>query len=133
MIHSTYHWIHSMDFMQQKADALTQSGVFSGIEWRVDQHAETLFAGRSGAQDVETGSGIPDQAVYRIYSMTKPIVSVLALILIEQGVFRLNTPLSELRPATSIIHPERTSDKTWQLSTATYAHWRLHNPRPAQR
>ncbi len=87
-----------MDFMQQKADALTQSGVFSGIEWRVDQHAETLFAGRSGAQDVETGSGIPDQAVYRIYSMTKPIVSVLALILIEQGVFRLNTPLSELDP-----------------------------------
>ena len=87
-----------MDFMQQKADALTQSGVFSGIEWRVDQHAETLFAGRSGVQDVQTESGIPDQAIYRIYSMTKPIVSVLALILIEQGVFRLNTPLSELDP-----------------------------------
>ena len=87
-----------MDFMQQKADALTQSGVFSGIEWRVDQNAEVLFSGRSGVQDVETGSGIPDQAIYRIYSMTKPIVSVLALILIEQGVFRLNTPLSELDP-----------------------------------
>ena len=87
-----------MDFMQQKADALTQSGVFSGIEWRVDQNAEVLFSGRSGMQDVETGSGIPDQAIYRIYSMTKPIVSVLALILIEQGVFRLNTPLPELDP-----------------------------------
>ena len=87
-----------MDFMQQKADALTQSGVFSGIEWRVDQNAETLFTGRSGLQDVQTGSGIPDQAIYLIYSMTKPIVSVLALILIEQGVFRLNTPLSELDP-----------------------------------
>ena len=85
-----------MDFMQHKADALTQSGVFSGIEWRVDQHAETLFTGRSGVQDVQTGLGIPDQAIYRIYSMTKPIVSVLALILIEQGVFRLNTPLTEL-------------------------------------
>ena len=87
-----------MDFMQQKADALTQSGVFSGIEWRVDQNAEVLFSGRSGSQDVETGSQIPDKAIYRIYSMTKPIVSVLALILIEQGVFRLNTPLSELDP-----------------------------------
>jgi CubicO group peptidase (beta-lactamase class C family) len=85
-----------MDFMQQKADALTQSGVFSGIEWRVDQHAETLFTGRSGVQDVQTGLGIPDQAIYRIYSMTKPIVSVLALILIEQGVFRFNMPLTEL-------------------------------------
>ena len=85
-----------MDFMQKKAEALTQSGVFSGIDWRVDQHAETLFIGRSGVQNVQTGSAIPDQAIYRIYSMTKPIVSVLALILIEQGVFRLNTPLSEL-------------------------------------
>lgn len=84
--------------MQKRADALTQSGVFSGIEWRVDQHAETLLIGRSGVQDVQTGLGIPDQAIYRIYSMTKPIVSVLALILIEQGVFRLNTPLSELDP-----------------------------------
>ena len=63
MLHSTYHWIHSMDFMQQKADALTQSGVFSGIEWRVDQHAETLFAGRSGVQDVQTESGILDVCV----------------------------------------------------------------------
>ena len=63
-----------MDFMQQKADALTQSRVFSGIEWRVDQNAKVLFSGRSGSQDVETGSQIPDKAIYRIYSMTKPIV-----------------------------------------------------------
>jgi hypothetical protein len=34
-----------MDFMQQKADALTESGVFSGIEWRVDQHTEVLIKG----------------------------------------------------------------------------------------
>jgi len=87
-----------MDLLQQKADALTQSGVFSGIEGRIDQNAHPLFAGRSGMQDVQTAMGIPDGAIYRIYSMTKPIVSVLALVLVEQGVFRLNTPLSELDP-----------------------------------
>ncbi len=85
-----------MDFLQQKADALTQSGVFSGIEWRVDQNAQTLFSGQSGMQNVQTGVGLPDNAIYRIYSMTKPIISVLALRLVEQGVFRLNTPLSDL-------------------------------------
>jgi CubicO group peptidase (beta-lactamase class C family) len=85
-----------MDFLQQRADEFTQTGIFSGIEWRVDQDAQTLFAGQSGVQNVQTGMAIPDKAVYRIYSMTKPIVSVLALILIEHGVFRLNTPLSEL-------------------------------------
>jgi len=85
-----------MDFLQQKADALTQSGVFSGIEWRVDQNTQTVFSGQSGMQNVQTGVGLPDNAIYRIYSMTKPIISVLALRLVEQGVFRLNTPLSDL-------------------------------------
>ena len=84
-----------MDFLQQKADALTQSGVFSGIEWRVDQNTQTVFSGQSGTQNVQTGVGLPDNAIYRIYSMTKPIISVLALRLVEQGVFRLNTPLSD--------------------------------------
>ena len=52
-----------MDFLQQKADALTQSGVFSGIEWRVDQNAQTLFSGQSGMQNVQTGVGLPDNAI----------------------------------------------------------------------
>ena len=85
-----------MDFLQQKADALTQSGVFSGIEWRVDQNTQTVFSGQSGMQNVQTGVGLPDNAIYRIYSMTKPIISVLALRLVERGVLRLNTPLSDL-------------------------------------
>ena len=85
-----------MDILQRKADNLTQSGIFSGIEWRVDHDTKCMFAGHSGIQNVQTGACIPSGAVYRIYSMTKPIVSVLALQLIEEGLFRLNTPLSNL-------------------------------------
>ena len=87
-----------MDILQRKADNLTQSGIFSGIEWRVDHDAKCTFAGHSGVRNVQTGACIPDGAIYRIYSMTKPIVSVLALQLIEEGLFRLNTPLSDLDP-----------------------------------
>jgi len=55
-----------------------------------------VFSGRSGVQCTRTLSEIPTNAIYRIYSMTKPVLSVLALKLIEEGYFRLNTPLAEL-------------------------------------
>jgi len=85
-----------MNLLQRKADHLTQSNIFSGIQWRVDQDGEMVFSGRSGVQCTRTLSEIPTNAIYRIYSMTKPVLSVLALKLIEEGYFRLNTPLAEL-------------------------------------
>ena len=87
-----------MNFLQQQVDALTQSGVFSGIEWRVDQNAQTLFAGWSGVQNVQTGMGIPDKAVYRIYSMTKPITSIALMMLFEEGRFQLTDPVFKFIP-----------------------------------
>jgi CubicO group peptidase (beta-lactamase class C family) len=38
--------------------------------------------------DPEANAPLLDSSIYRIYSMTKPIVSVMALILIEQGRLR---------------------------------------------
>ena len=87
-----------MDFLQLKADSLTDKGFFCGIEWRVDHMGNPLFSGQSGFRDTETGMAIPTGAIYRIYSMTKPIISVLALKLIEEGVFRLNSPVSDFDP-----------------------------------
>lgn len=61
---------------------------FAGIEWHVEQAGATLTSGRVGAADT-AGTPIPDSAIYRIYSMTKPVVSLMALILVEQGRLRL--------------------------------------------
>jgi CubicO group peptidase (beta-lactamase class C family) len=77
----------------------TDSKKFAGIEWLVEHHGKTIASGRSGYADVQTRTPIPDGALYRIYSMTKPVVSVMALILIEQGRLHLYDMLAAFNPA----------------------------------
>lgn len=83
----------------QVAERYVDAGKYSGIEWLVERRGETLAEGRAGQADPAAGLAIPDKAIYRIYSMTKPIVSVLALMLIEQGKLRLFDMLPAFNPA----------------------------------
>ena len=84
-----------MDYLQKTADKLVSERLFAGVEWRIDQGGKNIFAGKSGVQDLATNSEIPESAFYRVYSMTKPIISVLALKLIEEGYLQLTSTLAE--------------------------------------
>ena len=84
-----------MDYLQKTADKLVSERLFAGVEWRIDQGGKNIFAGKSGVQDLATKSEIPERALYRVYSMTKPIISVLALKLIEDGYLQLTSTLAE--------------------------------------
>ena len=77
-----------MDYLQKTADKLVSERLFAGVEWRVDQGGKNIFAGKSGVQDLARKAKIPENALYRVYSMTKPIISVLALQLIEDGILK---------------------------------------------
>jgi CubicO group peptidase (beta-lactamase class C family) len=46
-----------------------------------------------GQRDVEAGTPVETDTIWRIYSMTKPITAVAALALWEQGGFELNDPV----------------------------------------
>ena len=81
--------------MQAQIDA----GHFCGIEWRIARDHEVLHTGRVGLRDTESGMTVPDGALYRIYSMTKPVISALLMMLWEEGRFRLYDPLSRFLPA----------------------------------
>ena len=84
-----------MDYLQKTADKLVSERLFAGVEWRIDQGGKNIFAGKSGVQNLATNSEIPESALYRVYSMTKPIISVLALKLIEDGYLQLTSTLAE--------------------------------------
>jgi CubicO group peptidase (beta-lactamase class C family) len=71
--------------MADVAQRYIDANKFAGIEWLAERRGEALARGKSGYADVASGTAIPDAALYRIYSMTKPMVSVLALQLIERG------------------------------------------------
>lgn len=51
-----------------------------------------------GMQDVESGTKMPVDAIFRIASMSKAVTTVAALILYEEGRFLLNDPVSKYIP-----------------------------------
>lgn len=51
-----------------------------------------------GQQDPATGSVMTRDAIFRIYSMTKPVVSVAVMMLMEQGKLLLSDPVSRFLP-----------------------------------
>lgn len=51
-----------------------------------------------GYQDIETKKPMPKDAIFRIYSMTKAVTGVAAMMLYEEGKFALNDPVSKYLP-----------------------------------
>jgi len=82
--------------LQTAAQGYIDREQFASIEWLVEAKGQILSTGKV---DPKAGSSIPTDALYRIYSMTKPIVSVMALMLIEQGKLRLYDALAQFNPA----------------------------------
>jgi len=54
-----------------------------------------------GARDPGNGAPLGKDAIFRIYSMTKPLVSVAAMMLVEEGRIVLSDPVSKYLPAFS--------------------------------
>ncbi|WP_010185076.1 serine hydrolase domain-containing protein [Sphingomonas sp. PAMC 26605] len=68
-----------------------------GVFGRGDAPAMVVAAGKLGD---EPGAPATDQdSLWRVYSMTKPITAMAAMILIEEGKMRLDQPVSDFIPA----------------------------------
>jgi CubicO group peptidase (beta-lactamase class C family) len=51
-----------------------------------------------GMQDIEAGKAMPKDAIFRLMSMTKPVIAVAALTLLDEGRFTLDEPISKHLP-----------------------------------
>lgn len=60
----------------------------------VARRGKLVFAEAVGYRDKEARATLEPDAVFRIYSMTKPLVSVAAMILVEEGRLQLTDPVS---------------------------------------
>lgn len=69
-----------------------------------------LFEHAVGFRDATTRDPLRPDAIWRIYSMTKPLVTVAAMIFVEQGLLRLDQPVADLIPSFArlrVIGPDR--------------------------
>ncbi len=66
---------------------------------RIMRHGEIAFDGCTGMADVEDNRPITSDALYRIYSMSKPVTALAALMLYEEGAFQLDQPVADFIPS----------------------------------
>ncbi|WP_133365727.1 serine hydrolase domain-containing protein [Qipengyuania sediminis] len=84
---------------------------------KVANMVATLGWGQAAPATIARGTltvGQPEPAgpdsLYRIYSMTKPVTGMAAMILIEEGKLGLDQPIAEILPAYSRMMVQRTPD-----------------------
>jgi len=65
----------------------------------ISRHGRLAHVARCGSRDLEAGLPVTDDTVWRIYSMTKPVTSVAAMMLYEEGKLALTDPVSAFIPS----------------------------------
>ena len=72
-------------------------GCFPGFQWQINID-EKIYNGKYGLNNIELKKPVLDNSIYRIWSMTKPIVAVVAMRLIEKKTIKLEDPITEYLP-----------------------------------
>lgn len=87
---------HRVDTVAQRH---CEAGNFASVEWLVMRDGREWLRGRAGMADPDNGVALPKKPIYRLYSMTKPVISAIAMMLVEEGRLRLYEPVAAYLPA----------------------------------
>jgi CubicO group peptidase (beta-lactamase class C family) len=83
------------DYLRDQA----ATGKIPGAILLIQQHGKPVYHEFFGVRDVATKQPMTDDTIFRLFSMTKPITSVVAMMLIDEGKFSLDDPVSKYIPA----------------------------------
>jgi CubicO group peptidase (beta-lactamase class C family) len=75
------------------------TGKIAGANVLIRQHGKVVYHETFGVQDVVSKAPITDKTIFRLFSMTKAITSVVAMQLVEDGKISLDDPVSKYIPS----------------------------------
>lgn len=78
---------------------LVDQGTMAGVVTLIARQGGIVHFQSHGMLDRETVTPMRSDAIFRIYSMTKPVTAVATMILFEEGHFLLDDPVSDFIPA----------------------------------
>jgi CubicO group peptidase (beta-lactamase class C family) len=87
-----------LDRIGQLLRADIDKGQIPGAVALVARKGRVVYFEGFGFRDKASGAAMPKDAIFRIYSMTKPIASVAAMILVEEAKIVLTDPVSKFLP-----------------------------------
>tara|TARA_B100001996_G_scaffold368454_1_gene340981 strand:- start:720 stop:1937 length:1218 start_codon:yes stop_codon:yes gene_type:complete len=76
-----------------------EEGKIPCAQVQVAHSGNVVLRHTSGMADIESNISLMDDAIFRIYSMTKPITSIALMQLYEQGKFLLEDPVEKFLPS----------------------------------
>ena len=79
--------------------SLVERGKLAGVQTMVARRGRIAWFRSCGLADLARGRRMAPDTIFRIYSMTKPLTSVAAMMLYEQGCFQLDDPITRYLPA----------------------------------
>jgi CubicO group peptidase (beta-lactamase class C family) len=74
-------------------------GLLKGWLLTVSRQGKLAYVASHGQRDAEADLPVEPDTLWRIYSMTKPVTSVAAMMLYEAGAFELTDPVSKFIPS----------------------------------
>jgi CubicO group peptidase (beta-lactamase class C family) len=75
------------------------TGKISGAILLIQQHGKPVYHESFGVQDVVSKAPITDHTIFRLFSMTKAITSVAAMVLVDEGKINLADPVAKYIPS----------------------------------
>jgi CubicO group peptidase (beta-lactamase class C family) len=79
-------------------EALVSSGKLAGASAQVAQHGRKVYEAVVGLADISDGRPLRRDAVFRIYSMSKPVTACAVALLAEDGALKLSDPVTRFVP-----------------------------------
>ena len=80
------------------AERYVAEGKLANVVTMVNRGGRIVHRNSVGTMGVDDPRAINEDAIFRLYSMTKPIAAVAALILYEEGAFQLKDPITKFLP-----------------------------------
>jgi CubicO group peptidase (beta-lactamase class C family) len=102
--------MNKADPISTALESIVNAGALAGAATLVWRDGKVVQTATVGWRDVGAQLPIERETLFRIASMTKPITSVAALMLLEEGRFALNDPITRWAPEFSQMRVLRSPD-----------------------
>jgi CubicO group peptidase (beta-lactamase class C family) len=89
---------HRLQRIDSHFRSYVDDGRLPGWQVIVSRRGRVAHLSSYGFADKEAGRTVATDTIWRIYSMTKPVTSVAAMMLVEQGLMELTDPISRWLP-----------------------------------
>ncbi|MDC0068846.1 beta-lactamase family protein [Gammaproteobacteria bacterium] len=87
-----------LDRIDTAMQRYVDNGTVRGISTMVMRRGQVVHAQQFGHRDAESGLEMTPDTIFRIYSMTKPVVSTALMMLHEEAAFQLEDPVAKYLP-----------------------------------